>query len=67
MKFALSCVVNDTDVTIGSTYGSVPLGKPVALIGSHGFLEIAVNGQRADQLLSLDYDSEVIVQLAHVY
>ncbi|MFP4227292.1 MAG: S-adenosyl-l-methionine hydroxide adenosyltransferase family protein [Salinivenus sp.] len=37
----------------GSTYGTVPEGEPLLLIGSTGFLEIAVNGGSAADLLDI--------------
>ena len=38
---------------IGRTYGSVAHGEPVALFGSGGHLEIAVNGGSAAELLAI--------------
>lgn len=38
---------------VGKFYQEVPVGQPVALIGSTGFLEIAVNGGNAATALNL--------------
>ena len=38
---------------IGPTYGAVPEGDPLLLVGSTGFLEIAVNGGSAAELLDI--------------
>mgnify|MGYP006279169839 CR=1 FL=1 len=44
---------------IGTTYGSVPEGDPLLLIGSTGFLEIAVNGGSASKLLDIEKGDSV--------
>ncbi len=46
---------------LGDFYGAVPLGKPVAVIGSSGFLEIAVNGGSAAKALKLELGSGITV------
>jgi S-adenosylmethionine hydrolase len=38
---------------LGITYAAVPQGDPLALVGSHGFVEIAVNGGSAVAVLGL--------------
>ena len=43
------------------TYSDRPLGEVVALIGSHGWVEIAVNGGNAQQLLQMDWAAPVEV------
>ncbi len=43
------------------TYSDSPTGSPIALIGSHGWVEIAVNGGNAQSQLKLDCG--VIVQV----
>ncbi|HEY9666886.1 MAG TPA: SAM-dependent chlorinase/fluorinase [Coleofasciculaceae cyanobacterium] len=45
------------------TYSDRPLGEVVALIGSHGWVEIAVNGGSAQQELQLDWGASVQVLL----
>ena len=53
------------DKTVGpldSYYQAVPLGQTVGLIGSSGYLEIAVNGGEAAQVLKLNLTDEVVVQ-----
>jgi S-adenosylmethionine hydrolase len=47
---------------LGAFYQSVPPGKPVALAGSHGFLEIAVNGGSAFRLLGLKIGSRLVIK-----
>ena len=44
-----------------STYGDVPRGRALTLIGSHGFLEIAVNQGSASEALSLKIGSKLEV------
>jgi S-adenosyl-L-methionine hydrolase (adenosine-forming) len=43
------------------TYSDRPLGEVVALIGSHGWVEIAVNGGNAQQVLQMDWAAPVEV------
>ncbi|HLZ52964.1 MAG TPA: SAM-dependent chlorinase/fluorinase [Verrucomicrobiae bacterium] len=43
-------------------YGAVPANSPVAVIGSSGFLEIAVNGGSAAKRFGLDTGTTVIVR-----
>lgn len=42
-----------------STYGEVPKGRVLSLIGSHGFFEIAVNQGSASKLLHLNNGNEI--------
>ena len=44
------------------TYGEVPRGEPLALVGSHGFLEIAVHGRSARDRLGLSRGARVEVR-----
>ena len=46
-------------VRSSSTYGHVPPGKALALIGSHGYVEIAVNGGSAAQVFGATVGDEV--------
>jgi S-adenosylmethionine hydrolase len=48
--------------SLSSCYASVPKGKPVAVIGSSGFLEIAVNGGNAAQSLKIQVGTPVTVR-----
>jgi S-adenosyl-L-methionine hydrolase (adenosine-forming) len=48
-------------IPFGQFYAVVPRGSPVALIGSSGFVEIAINQGDAANELSLSAGSEVIV------
>lgn len=43
----------------GQTYGDVPLGHFVALVGSHGWVEIALNGGNAQRKLKVDWATKV--------
>lgn len=46
---------------IGHTYASAEHGTPVAFVGSHGYLEIAVSQGRADQKLEAGLNTAVIL------
>lgn len=50
--------------TIATTYGSVKVGQITALIGSHGYVEIGVNGGRGDLALGVGLGAQVLVQVA---
>ena len=56
-------LLQSADHTIRSsqTYSDRPVGDVVALIGSHGWVEIAVNGGSAQQALQLNWESTVEV------
>jgi hypothetical protein len=49
-----SVMAGNIDIPSGYTYSDRPLGSPLALIGSHGWVEIAVNGGNAKSQLNLD-------------
>ncbi|MEA3385506.1 MAG: SAM-dependent chlorinase/fluorinase [Thermodesulfobacteriota bacterium] len=51
--------------TILSTYSDVAKGKPLALIGSSGFLEIAVNQGNAAAMFSADIGEPVVVTVPY--
>lgn len=46
--------VGETIISGGATYSDVPPQKLIALIGSHGWVEIAVNGGSARQQLKIE-------------
>lgn len=48
----------------GQTYGDVPWGHFVALVGSHGWVEIALNGGNAQQKLKVDWGTKVQARLS---
>ncbi len=48
-----ACVAGGTRVRVVRTYGDVPAGAPLALIGSSGLLEVAVNRGSAAKTLGL--------------
>jgi S-adenosyl-L-methionine hydrolase (adenosine-forming) len=56
--------LGETPLLSARTYGEVPIGQPLALIGSHGWLEIAVNGGSARQQLQAGVGSPVWVMPA---
>ena len=43
------------------TYGNVDTGEPVALVGSHSWIEIAVNGGSARDMFGIDIGSSVSI------
>lgn len=58
-------VVNGREIEVQSTYSSVRRGDLVALGGSHGFVEVAMNGGRADFVLKAQIGTEVLLMLDH--
>ncbi|MGK7946056.1 MAG: S-adenosyl-l-methionine hydroxide adenosyltransferase family protein [Microcystaceae cyanobacterium] len=53
--------VKETIISQGKTYGKVEQGELIALIGSHGWLEIAVNGGSAKEKLGVEMREGVVV------
>ena len=56
-------IVKDGVIDSGQTYSDVDLQQTVTLIGSHGWVEIAVNGGSAAAQLQLSYKDTVRVKL----
>ncbi|NEP32138.1 MULTISPECIES: SAM-dependent chlorinase/fluorinase [unclassified Moorena] len=54
-----SVKISDRIIPHTQTYSNCPLGEYVALIGSHGWVEIAVNGGSAKSQLQLDWGDTV--------
>jgi hypothetical protein len=51
----------DDALPLCSHYQAVPEGKPLALVGSAGYLEIALNGGSAAAALRLGFETRVQV------
>ena len=49
------------NITRAKTYSDVPPRKPLALVGSHNYLEIAINGGDAKQELQLEVGTKVLL------
>lgn len=56
-----SVVVNELTIPGGKTYSDLPVGKAISLVGSHGWVEIAINGGNAQTQLQLNYADPVQV------
>jgi hypothetical protein len=56
--------LHDRIISASQTYSDRPMGEIVALVGSHGWVEIAVNGGSAQSKLQLDWGARVEVRLA---
>ncbi|MGK7907343.1 MAG: S-adenosyl-l-methionine hydroxide adenosyltransferase family protein [Synechococcus sp.] len=56
-------IVNGQSLSRGYTYSDVCWGEPLALIGSHGWVELAVNGGNARDRLQLQCDDKVEIRL----
>ncbi|ACK65358.1 protein of unknown function DUF62 [Rippkaea orientalis PCC 8801] len=52
-------MVNHQTIKKGLTYSDVELGELITLIGSHGWVEIAVNGGNAQKKLQVDWGEQV--------
>lgn len=62
VRNAALCQVGKRSIgRIGQSYSSGDLGAPIAFIGSHGFLEIAVSQGRADEKLDAGVNTPVIL------
>jgi S-adenosylmethionine hydrolase len=56
--------VGPVEIPVGQTYSDVARGEAIALVGSHGWLEIAVHGGSAQALLQLAVGDPVRLQAA---
>lgn len=56
-------VVGDRAIVSARTYGDVPRGAPLALIGSHGWIEIACHGGNAAAIVPFTWTDPVTVVL----
>jgi S-adenosylmethionine hydrolase len=56
-----SVVVGKIKIPSGKTYSDVEPGEIIALIGSHGWVEIAVNGGNAQSQLQLNWGDVVLL------
>ncbi|GAB4542158.1 MAG: SAM-dependent chlorinase/fluorinase [Pleurocapsa sp.] len=54
--------VADKTIRLATTYSDVAPGEVLALVGSHGWLEVAVNSGNAAQQLSLQVGSELKIK-----
>ncbi|HSA03883.1 MAG TPA: SAM-dependent chlorinase/fluorinase, partial [Candidatus Paceibacterota bacterium] len=52
-------------IPVLSFYEAAPLGSPLVLAGSHGYLEIAVNGGSAARELKIGAQTSVMLRLDH--
>ncbi|VVB94012.1 Chlorinase [uncultured archaeon] len=50
-------------VLFHTSYGFCKKGEPVALIGSHGYLEIAVNQGSAEALFDMEQGDEIVIKI----
>lgn len=56
-----SIVINDQTIQSCVTYSDHPLGELLTLIGSHGWVEVAINGGNAQQQLQVTWGEQVTV------
>ena len=55
--------IQGMELSILSTYSDVSKGKPLALIGSFGFLEVAVNQGSAAEMFGAGVGEPVVVEI----
>jgi len=58
-----SIVVDGLTIPGGKTYSASPAGSAITLVGSHGWVEIAINGGNAQRQLQLDWKARVQIVL----
>ena len=58
-----SVLIHNRNIPGCLSYSSVEIGSPLALVGSHGWVEIAVNGGDAHFQLRLNWEDEIQVLL----
>lgn len=57
---AWSITIDDRAIPSGKTYSDVEVGEIITLIGSHGWVEIAINSGNAEKILKLSWGDRVI-------
>ncbi len=57
-------VINNITIHKGKTYSDVNLGENIAIVGSHGWIEIAVNGGNAQAKLQLTWLDIVQIEIS---
>jgi len=60
-------IINNITIDSGKTYSQVNLGENIAIVGSHGWIEIAVNGGNAQQKLQLNDQDQSLIKLNYKY
>ncbi|MDJ0691311.1 MAG: SAM-dependent chlorinase/fluorinase [Xenococcaceae cyanobacterium MO_188.B32] len=58
-----SVIVKEQEISCGKTYSDVEIGKIIALVGSHSWIEIAVRNGSAREKLQIDWGEQVIVRI----
>ena len=58
-----SVIVKEQEISCGKTYSDVAVGEMLALVGSHGWIEIAVRNGSAREKLQSDWGDTVIVRI----
>jgi hypothetical protein len=58
-----SVQIHDQVIPAGQTYGDSTPGEPIALIGSHGWVEVAINQGSAQQHLGCHWGEEIRIVL----
>ena len=56
-------LTNPVPINSGQTYSDVAIGENISLVGSHGWVEIAVNGGNAQKKLQLTWKDEIKIQI----
>ena len=51
--------IDNVAIASGKTYSDVPIGRAITIIGSHGWVEIAVNGGSAESELNLTWQDKI--------
>jgi S-adenosyl-L-methionine hydrolase (adenosine-forming) len=63
LESARHCAIAGQRIDVGRTYSSVQPGQPVAIGGSHGYVEVGVNGGSAAQIFEADVGTPVVLSL----
>lgn len=56
-------IINNITIDSDKTYSQVNLGENIAIVGSHGWIEIAVNGGNAQKQLQLDTHDQIQIKI----
>lgn len=63
-RAAATARVNDASVPVCRSYATVGPGQPLVTVGSHGYVELAVNQGRGDEWFDVQPDDRIRIDLA---
>ena len=63
---AWQAIANNITINSGKTYSDVAIGENITLVGSHGWVEIAVNGGNSKEKLQIGWSDEIQIKIIQI-